>query len=67
MRLLILGGVDDAGKSATIRHSTKYLGINEDIVRKFLFSGNPPKRVVINEIPVYIYCASPQELAGNDA
>ena len=66
MKLLILGGVDDAGKSTTIRYSTKYLGIEPDIVQKFLTQRNPPKRILINSTPMYIYCTSPQEIAGND-
>ena len=67
LKLLVLGGVDNAGKSTTIRYSTKYLGISPNLVGKFLTQGNPPKRVSINTTPVYIYCASPQELARNDA
>jgi len=67
LKLLVLGGVDDAGKSTTIRYSTKYLGISANLVRKFLTQRNPPKRVLINTTPVYIYCTSPQEIAGNDA
>lgn len=67
LKLLILGGVDNAGKSKTIRYSTKYLGISANLVRKFLTQRNPPKRVLINTTPVYIYCTSPQEIAGNDA
>lgn len=66
LKLLILGGVDNAGKSTTIRYSTKYLGISPSVVGKFLTQRNPPKRISINTTPVYIYCASPQEIAGND-
>jgi len=67
LKLLVLGGVDDAGKSTTIRFSTKYLGISPNLVAKFLTQGNPPKRLLVNTTPVYIYCSSPQEIAGNDA
>ena len=67
MKLLVLGGVDNAGKSTTIRYSTKYLGISPNLAEKFLTQRNPPKRISINTTPVYIYCASPQEIAGNNA
>ncbi|RJS91364.1 hypothetical protein CW705_04020 [Candidatus Bathyarchaeota archaeon] len=69
MKLLILGGVDNAGKSTTIRYSTKFLGLDHDTVEKFLRQRNPPKRILMGSArgttPVYIYCASPQELANN--
>jgi hypothetical protein len=67
LKLLILGGVDNAGKSTTIRYSTKYLGISLGFVEKFLSQRNPSKRILINSTPVYVYCASPQEIAGKDA
>lgn len=67
LRLLVLCGVDDAGKSATIRHSTQYLGIDPKIVQEFLNQRNPRKHVIIDTTPVYIFCTSPQETAGNDA
>jgi len=48
LKLLILGGVDNAGKSTTIRYSTKYLGISLGFVEKFLSQRNPSKRILIN-------------------
>lgn len=66
MKVIVLGGVDEAGKSKTIRFSTKYLGLSRTSVTKFLNQRNHPKRHIVNGTPVYIYCASPQELSGGD-
>ena len=68
LKLLILAGVDNAGKSITIRHATKYLAINPDVSMEFVKEPykNMRKRFMINDTPVYIYCSSPQEMAqGN--
>jgi len=67
LKLLVLGGVDNAGKSTTVRYSTKYLGLTDDLVNKFLKQRNPPRPVMIDSRPVYIYCTSPQEVEGNNA
>ena len=66
MKVIVLSGVDEAGKSKTIRFSTRYLGLPRTTVIKFLNQRNPPKRHMVNGTPVYIYCASPQELSGGD-
>ena len=66
MKVIVLGGVDEAGKSKTIRFSTRYFGLPRTSVIKFLNQRNPPKRHMVNDTPVYIYCASPQELSGGD-
>lgn len=66
LKLLILGGVDNAGKSTTVRYSTKYLGISGNLVNKFLKPSIPPRPITIDSTPVYIYCTSPQEVGGND-
>jgi len=68
LKLLILGGVDNAGKSTAIRHATKYLKIRPDLSTEFV---TPPYRnmrkcFMVSGTPVYIYCSSPQEMAQGD-
>ena len=65
VKLVILGGVSNAGKSITIRYATKYLGIKPDISIKFIKKPfkNMRKDFTINNIPVYIFCSSPQEMS----
>lgn len=67
MKLLILSGVNDAGKSTTIRHATKYLAIKPDLSKEFVKEPykNMRKRFMVGKTPVYIYCSSPQEVAKN--
>ena len=68
MDVLVLAGIDNAGKSTTIRESIGYLGVKESIVRKFnaTVQYNPPKKILINETPIYIYITSPQEISKGD-
>lgn len=62
MNLLILCGITNAGKSQTIRFSVRHLNQTDNIVFKFEHNQNPPKRLLVSNIPVYIYLCSPQEL-----
>ena len=64
MKLLFLAGIDDAGKSVTIRNAIKYLGLDGETVQKFLEQLNPPKHFKINDTPVSVYITSPQEITG---
>lgn len=36
MEILVIGGVDNAGKSTAIRHLMKYLSLSEELAYKFL-------------------------------
>jgi len=64
LKLVIIGGTSEAGKSATIRYATKYLGIEPGLSMEFVKeSKNMKKRFMINDTPIYIYCTSPQEMA----
>lgn len=67
MKLLILGGINEAGKSQTMRFSVRHLGQSDDIVFKFEHNRNPPKKIFVKNTPVYIYICSPQELKKGDA
>ena len=64
MKLLVLGGIDDAGKSQTMRFSIRHLGQSKQIIYKFENNRNPPKKIFIKKTPVYIYLCSPQELTS---
>jgi len=65
-KLIFLAGIDDAGKSKTIRNAIKYLGVNNKIVQKFLKQINPPKHFKINKTPISVYITSPQEVTGGE-
>jgi hypothetical protein len=67
MKLLILGGITKAGKSNTMRFSVRYLDQSDETISKFEHNRNPPKRILVGNIPVYIYICSPQELTQGDA
>lgn len=73
MKLLILCGVDNAGKSATIKYSTKYLGINDDVVGKFIPPRNivpprnsTPKSIRIGTKLIAVFLCSVQERTGRN-
>ncbi len=67
MKILILGGINEAGKSQTLRFSVRHLDQSNETVFKFEHSGNPPKKIIVRNVPVYIYICSPQELTGRNA
>lgn len=67
MKLLILGGINEAGKSQTMRFSVRHLDQSDDTVFKFEHNRNPPKKILVKNTPVYIYICSPQELTKGDA
>lgn len=62
MKALFLCGVDEAGKSMTLRYSVQHLNTNARTKSDFLNKRNPPKVVVVNGKKVYIALCSPQEL-----
>lgn len=69
MNILLLCGVTQAGKSTTIRHSVKYLNVDDAIKYKYLHPyeyRNPPKTLEVDGKTVCIYLDSPQE-AKEDA
>lgn len=66
MRLLFLCGVDQAGKSTTIRRSTKFLNVDKATIQKFLNNlHNTPKTIKINNKIVCIFLDSPQEATSS--
>jgi hypothetical protein len=67
MKILILGGINEAGKSQTLRFSVRYLDQSNATLFKFEHSRNPPKKIIVGNVPVYIYICSPQELTEGNA
>jgi len=67
MKILILGGVNEAGKSQTMRFAVRHLDQSDETILKFERNRNPPKRIFVRNTPVYIYICSPQELTKRDA
>ena len=66
MKLLFLCGVDQAGKSTTIRRSTKFLNIDKKTIQKFLNNlHNTPKTLRIDNKVVCIFLDSPQEATSS--
>lgn len=66
MKLLFLCGVDQAGKSTTIRHSIKFLNVDKAIIQKFLNNRtNTPKTIKVNGKTVCIFLDSPQEATSS--
>lgn len=62
MKALFLCGVDEAGKSMTLRYSVQHLNTCARTKSDFLNKRNPSKVVVVNGKKVYIALCSPQEL-----
>lgn len=66
MKLLFLCGVDQAGKSTTIRHSLKFLNVNEEKKHKFLNNPtNTPKTIMVDGKVVCVFLDSPQEATSS--
>jgi len=66
MKALFLCGVDDAGKSMTLRYSVQHLNTGARTKNDYLTKRNPRKIVEVNGKRVYIALCSPQELSDNE-